>query len=98
MTVEIEVEEDLPTLTLPEIQALPAVNPAQRTVCAVFGISQATYYRLAASGDLPVPILKIGASHKVLRSEILRAIGEQDANGAEAATSTPPAETRPSTP
>lgn len=65
-----------PALTLPEIKALPAVNPAQQTVCGVFGISQATYYRLLASDDLPVRTFMVGASRKVLRADILRAIGE----------------------
>lgn len=61
-------------MTPEEIRALPAVTPAQPTVCAVWGISPATYYRLLAERRLPVPTFTVGRSRKVSRADILRAL------------------------
>jgi hypothetical protein len=85
------------TLTPAEINNLPAVCPAQPTICAVWEISPATYYRLLAEDALPVPTFTVGRSRKVLRSAILRAIGEDNGDGAGAGTPTPLAETHDST-
>lgn len=62
-------------LTVDEIYALPAMNPAQATVCAVFGISASLFYELVASGGLPVPTVKVGRLRLVRRADILRAVG-----------------------
>ncbi|MEC3995076.1 DNA-binding protein [Actinacidiphila sp. DG2A-62] len=70
------------TLTPEEIRALPAVLPAERTICAVWGISPATYYRLLAEKDLPVPTFTVGRSRKVNRADVLRALQLADAPGA----------------
>jgi hypothetical protein len=94
VTAAAEVRQ---ALTLDEIRALPAVCPAQTTVCAVWGLSPATYFRHLAEGDLPVPTFSVGRSRKVYRSDILRAIGEDTNDGAGAATPTPPAETHTAT-
>jgi hypothetical protein len=61
-------------MTPEDIRALPAVSPAQPTVCAVWGISPATYYRLLAERRLPVPTFTVGRSRKVSRADILRAL------------------------
>ncbi|MFJ1581751.1 hypothetical protein ACIOC1_00240 [Streptomyces sp. NPDC088197] len=89
--------EERQTLTLDEIRALPAVCPAQDTVCAVWGISTATFFRLLGEDGLPVPTFTIGRSRRVYRADILRAIGEDTNDGAGAATPTPPAETHTTT-
>lgn len=62
-------------LTPSQIEALPAVSPAQPTICAIFDISPATYYRLLAEDALPVPTFTVGRSRRVLRTEIMRAVG-----------------------
>lgn len=80
------------TLTPAEINDLPAVCPAQPTICAVWEISPATYFRLLAEDALPVPTFTIGRSRKVYRSAILRAIGEDNGDGAGAGTPTPSVE------
>jgi hypothetical protein len=69
------------TLTPDEIRTLPAVLPAQPTICAVWGISPATYYRLLAESDLPVPTFTVGRRRKVNRADVLRALQLADAPG-----------------
>lgn len=96
MTAAGAIEAVVPLMP-EEIRALPAAPPAQPTICAVWGISPATYYRLLAEDALPVPTFTIGRSRKVYRSEILRAIGEENGDGAGGATPTPLAETHSST-
>lgn len=78
MTTASAIEAALRTLAPAAIEALPAIGPAQPTICAVWGISPATYYRLLAEDALPVPTFTVGRSRKVKRAEILRAIGEND--------------------
>lgn len=97
MTTTAAIEVIARTLTPEEIRALPAVSPAQPAICAVWGISPATYYRLLAEDALPVPTFTVGRSRKVYRAEILRAIGEDNGDGSEGATSEPLAETHSST-
>lgn len=85
-------------LTPEEVRALPAVAAAQPTLCAVFGISPATYYRLLAEDALPVATFTVGRSRKVYRSAILRALGEAgNDDDAGAATPTPPVQQHLST-
>lgn len=62
------------SLTPDQIRTLPAVVPAQPTICAVWGISPATYYRLLAERGLPVPTFTVGRSRKVNRADIMRAL------------------------
>jgi hypothetical protein len=71
-------------MTPEEIRSLPAVSPAQPTVCAVWGISPATYYRLLAERRLPVPTYTVGRSRKVNRTDLLRALQLADAPRPEA--------------
>jgi hypothetical protein len=94
--VTAAVEERTP-LTPEEIRALPAVCPAQATVCAVWGISPAMFFKLLGADELPVPTFTVGRSRKVYRADILRAIGEDNGDGAGAATPTPLAETHATT-
>ena len=85
------------TLTLPQIEALPAVAPAQPTICAVWGIAPSMYFKLLAADQLPVETFTIGRNRKVLRASILRAIGEDNGDGPGGATPDPLAETHHST-
>lgn len=70
-------------MTPEEIRALPAVSPAQPTVCAVWGISPATFYRLLAERRLPVPTFTVGRSRKVYRADIIRALQLAEAHAPE---------------
>lgn len=97
MTAAAAVEVVRKALAPEEIQGLPAVCPAQPTICAVWDISPAKYYRLLAEDALPVPTFTIGRSRKVYRSAVLAAIGEDNGEGAGARTPTPLAETHDST-
>jgi hypothetical protein len=89
MTAPIEVTAPL---TPEQIHALPAVTDAEATVCAVWGIKPSLYFRLLAAGELPVPTHRIGRKRKVYRADVLRAVGEDNGDGAGAATPTPHAE------
>lgn len=93
MTAAAAIEGAHQALTPAGIDALPAVCPAQPTICAVWDISPATYYRLLAEDNLPVPTFTIGRTRKVYRSEILRALDLPTNDGsAGAGTPTPPVE------
>jgi hypothetical protein len=48
------------------------------TAGAVLGIGRTTAYRLAQSGQFPVPVLKIGDRYLVPVAHLLRAIGIED--------------------
>jgi predicted DNA-binding transcriptional regulator AlpA len=62
------------SLTAHEIAALPpALDLA--TAGRLLGISRATAYRLAATGDLPVPVIPVGRSLKVPTAPLLALLG-----------------------
>ena len=48
------------------------------TAGAVLGIGRTTAYRLARSGQFPVPVLKIGDRYLVPVAHLLRAVGIED--------------------
>lgn len=80
-----------PTLTVEEIYALPAMCPAQATICNVTGIGASMYFELLAAGDLPVPTTKIGRLRFVKRADILRLCGlPENDDTAKGATSAVP--------
>ena len=45
------------------------------TAGAVLGIGRTTAYRLARSGEFPVPLLKVGNRYLVAVAHLLKAIG-----------------------
>lgn len=67
------------SLTPDEIRALPAITPAQETICAVFGIGPSTYFDLLRRGKLPVETFHVGRLRKVRRADILDACGIKEA-------------------
>ncbi|MFI0894863.1 hypothetical protein [Streptomyces sp. NPDC020983] len=78
------VEEPV-TLTPEEIRALPAVTPAESTICAVWGIKPSLYYKLLRANQLPVPTHQLGRKRLVYRSDILSALGEDGAEQSDSA-------------
>lgn len=66
-------------MTPAEILALPAVCPAQETICAVFGIKPSTYFALQSAGKLPVDTFTVGRLRRVRRADLLAACGIPDA-------------------
>jgi hypothetical protein len=64
-------------VTADEIRAWPATVDLV-TGLAPFGVGRDGAYRLAASGDAPVPVLKIGRRLRVSRSAVMTALGILD--------------------
>ncbi|MCZ4099873.1 hypothetical protein [Streptomyces sp. H39-C1] len=82
-----------PTLTPAEIYSLPAMCPAQTTICDVTGIGASMYFELLAAGDLPIPTTKLGRLRFVKRADILRFCGlPENDDRAEVAPSALPVE------
>lgn len=78
-------------LSLPVVVDLPTAGRA-------FGIGRDLSYRLAASGEFPCPVLRIGRHLRVTRAALLAALGVPDTRfAAPSAPDTPPA-TEPATP
>ena len=50
------------------------------TAGAVLGIGRTTAYRLARSGEFPVPLLKVGNRYLVVVAHLLSAVGIQPAS------------------
>ncbi|MFI6759442.1 hypothetical protein ACIBF5_09915 [Micromonospora sp. NPDC050417] len=57
-----------------ELLALP-VSIDVPTAGRAFGISKLTAYKLAQSGDFPVPVLRVGRKLIVTQASILEALG-----------------------
>ncbi|MGC4851861.1 helix-turn-helix domain-containing protein [Micromonospora sp. DT4] len=56
------------------IRALGSFTTLQ-TAARIFGISKATAYRLATTGEFPVPVIKVGTGWRVPVTGILAAAG-----------------------
>ena len=65
-----------------EIRAL-GVRTDLETAASVFGLGKTKAYELARSGNFPSPVLRIGNKYVVLVTPMLRALGIEDAAGAE---------------
>jgi len=61
-------------MTRDELLALP-VSVDVPTAGKVFGISKLTAYRLAQTGDFPVPVIRVGRKLVVSQAAILAALG-----------------------
>lgn len=53
----------------------------------VFGIHRDTAYKLAASGEFPVPVVRIGRAYKVSRRAVDEYLARLDGNDVPAAAS-----------
>jgi predicted DNA-binding transcriptional regulator AlpA len=62
--------------TLDEIKTWPAVVDLV-TGGAAFGLGRNKSYELAKAGQFPVPAIKIGATYRVVTSEILAVLDPQ---------------------
>jgi hypothetical protein len=61
-------------LNVDEVLALPAsVDLATAGKC--FGLGRATCYQLAGVGEFPVPVHRLGKQWRVMRADILTALG-----------------------
>lgn len=61
-------------MTPDELLALP-VSVDVPTAGKAFGISRLTSYRLARSGDFPVPVIPVGGKMIVTRASLLDKLG-----------------------
>ena len=61
------------TWTTDDIRALGAVTDLP-TAAAILGIGRSTAYALAASGDFPVPVLRVGRRYRVSVARLLAII------------------------
>lgn len=61
-------------MTDDELRALPPVLGLAATARPL-ALSRATVYMLAKSGELPVPVLRIGSRMKVRRCDLLAFLG-----------------------
>lgn len=59
-----------PTPTLEEIRTWPATTDVV-TAGTAFGLGRNKSYELAKAGKFPVPVIKIGATYRVVVSELL---------------------------
>ncbi|WP_215456623.1 helix-turn-helix domain-containing protein [Streptomyces sp. ATCC 21386] len=66
-------------LTAAEVLALPAMASAWPDgAAACGGIGRTAWYELIARGETPVPVIRVGRSLKVRRSDLLNFLGLQD--------------------
>lgn len=66
-------------LSVAEVLALPAMPDAWPDGAgACGGISRTVWYELIAKDETPVPVIRIGRSLKVRRSDLLNFLGLQD--------------------
>jgi predicted DNA-binding transcriptional regulator AlpA len=68
-----------------ELLQLPATIDLVTAARAV-GIGRTTAYRLARSGQFPVPVLRLGARYRVVTSGLLAALGIEPTAGTPPAT------------
>jgi len=76
---------DMRSKTVPmsraELLALP-VSVDLVTAARAFGFGRTKGHELARAGEFPVPVMRLGATYRVTRADLLRALGEADARGA----------------
>lgn len=60
-----------PMCPLDEIKQWPATVDVP-TACGPLGISRAHGYALAARGDFPAKVIKVGASYRVITASLIR--------------------------
>jgi len=72
-------------LTLADIEDLPVMLDVP-TAGRLLGISRATAYRLAATDDLPVPVVPVGRSLRVPAAPLLALLGVTPAPATDAVT------------
>lgn len=72
MTTRIE------PLTPAEVLALPAMPDLVPDAVAALGVSRDTGYKLARSGEFPVPVVSVGRCLKVRRVDLLHFLGIED--------------------
>ena len=65
-------------MTRTELLALP-VSVDLVTAARAFRIGRTKAHELARAGEFPVPVLRLGSTYRVTRSDLLRALGEADA-------------------
>jgi hypothetical protein len=64
-------------LTRADVLALPLTVDVP-TAGRAFGLGRDAAYRLARSGDFPVPVIRAGARYLVTRAALLRVLGIPD--------------------
>lgn len=61
-------------LSVDEVRALPASTDLE-TGGRCFGLGRTKTYELARSGEFPIPVLRLGSQWRVMRADILAALG-----------------------
>lgn len=62
-------------LTRAELDALPLVVPLWPTAARAFGVGRSTAYSLAARGEFPVPVLRVGNQFRVSTAALRECLG-----------------------
>ena len=65
-------------LSVAEVLALPAMPNAWPDAGMACGIGRTAWFELIAKGETPVPVVRIGRSLKVRRSDLLNFLGLSD--------------------
>lgn len=68
-------------LSAAEVLALPALPSAWPDGGMACGLGRTTTFQLIASGEFPVPVIRVGRSLKVRRSDLLNFLGIREENG-----------------
>ena len=76
----------LQAMTREELLALPASTNLV-TAARAFGIGKSKAYEMAASGQFPVKVLRLGKSYRVRTADLLTMLGIDLGNGGEPARS-----------
>lgn len=67
-------------MTTAEVRALPAMPSAWPDGGRACGIGRTAWYELIARGETPVPVIRVGRSLKVRRSDLLNFLGISEEN------------------
>jgi hypothetical protein len=67
-------------MTVEELLALP-VSTDIVTAGRAFNMGRTKAHELARAGEFPCPVLRVGHSYRVTRSDLLRALGIDPAEG-----------------
>ncbi|MEV8396749.1 helix-turn-helix domain-containing protein [Streptomyces niveus] len=81
-------------LTIDEVLALPVMFEVWPTLGAALNIGRTATYDLARTGNLPIPVIRVGGSLRARRSDLLDflRICEENDDGAGADTPAPSVE------
>jgi len=63
------------TATTADLRAGPAVIPLWPDACQALGIGRTLGYELAARGEFPVRVLRLGRAYRISTADLVRFLG-----------------------